>query len=104
MEEIHRLRRVPVGALTVEDLRLLVGQEVALGVVVPLAVRLLEDDPLAEGDLLEGDLLAAVLRVPAVFWSGRPDLAGRLRARPADAGESVVARVPQVEAFLERRW
>lgn len=102
IEEVHRLRRTPIRELTVEDLRLLIGQTVALDVVVPLAVQRLEDDPLTEGDLFRGDLLAAVLRVPTVFWTSHPDLSGRLRARLVDARELVVRHVPEVQTFLDQ--
>jgi hypothetical protein len=103
IDEVHRLRRVPVGELTVEDLRLLVGQGVALTVVMPLAVQRLEEDPLAEGDLFEGDLLTAVLRVPVGFWSDHPDLAERLRARLKRDRDRVAVHVPQVQSFLEQQ-
>lgn len=74
----HALRSRPVGTLTVEDLRLLIGQDIGLPVLLPLAVEVLRDNPLAEGDMYEGDLLRAVLtRNPAV-WSTYPELARQL--------------------------
>ena len=39
----HELRRVPLGDLTPEDLRLLIGQDVGLEYLIPLALDLLED-------------------------------------------------------------
>ncbi|MFF2126737.1 contact-dependent growth inhibition system immunity protein [Streptomyces olivochromogenes] len=75
---VHALRSRPIGTLTVEDLRLLIGQDVGLPVLLPLAVEVLRDNPLAEGDMYEGDLLSAVLtRSPAV-WSAQPELAKQL--------------------------
>jgi hypothetical protein len=44
---VHRLRRVPVGHLDAEGLRLLIGQQEGLDVLVPLAVEKLAVDPLA---------------------------------------------------------
>ncbi|MFF3891491.1 contact-dependent growth inhibition system immunity protein [Streptomyces sp. NPDC001914] len=74
----HVLRSRPVGTLTVEDLRLLIRQDIGLAVLLPLAVEVLRDNPLAEGHMYEGDLLCAVLtRTPAV-WSVYPDLARQL--------------------------
>ncbi|MEV6195685.1 contact-dependent growth inhibition system immunity protein [Streptomyces sp. NPDC051920] len=74
----HALRSRPVGTLTVEDLRLLIRQDIGLAVLLPLAVEVLRDNPLAEGHMYEGDLLCAVLtRTPAV-WSVYPDLARQL--------------------------
>lgn len=57
----HRLRRVPLDQFDAEDLRIMIGQLLSLAVLVPLAVELLEADPLAGGDMADGALLAAVL-------------------------------------------
>jgi len=66
----HRLRHKPIGELSVEDLRIMIGQGIGLRWLVPLAVEVLEHDPLAEGDFYPGDLLVSVLRVPREFWLG----------------------------------
>lgn len=63
------LRRKPVAEFTVEDLRILLGQEIGVDVLLPLAVRILLRDPLAEGDYYPGDLLSNVLRLPDAAWS-----------------------------------
>ncbi|WP_327188286.1 contact-dependent growth inhibition system immunity protein [Streptomyces sp. NBC_01334] len=64
----HGLRRRPIGELTVEDMRLLIGQDIGLRYLLPLALEVLRDNPMAEGDMYEGDLLSAVLtRNPAVW-------------------------------------
>lgn len=68
----HALRTVPIVELDAEDLRLLVGQQVALPVTVPLALGVLGTNPLAEGDFYPGDLLMAVLSVPPGYWTGHP--------------------------------
>ncbi|MET7853968.1 contact-dependent growth inhibition system immunity protein [Streptomyces avermitilis] len=76
----HALRRRPVGELTVEDIRLLIGQDVGLPYLLPLALEALRDNPMAEGDMYEGDLLSAVLtRNPAV-WAASLGLGRELRA------------------------
>ncbi|MFF7547164.1 contact-dependent growth inhibition system immunity protein [Streptomyces canus] len=76
----HALRRRPIGELTVEDMRLLIGQDVGLPYLLPLALNVLRDNPMAEGDMYEGDLLAAVLtRSPAV-WTESSGLGLELRA------------------------
>ncbi|GAA2600456.1 hypothetical protein GCM10010435_94800 [Winogradskya consettensis] len=90
METVHRLRRKPVGALDVEELRVLIGQRVGVATLVPLALEVLERDPLAEGDYYPGDLLAAVLRqVPAEYWVANPAERERLAdvARSVDPGD-----------------
>ena len=85
---VHALRRRPIGSLDIEGLRILLGQQVGVDALTPLALTRLEDDPLAEGDFYPGDLLVAVLRLPAGHWRARPDQLARLRkvidALPAD--------------------
>jgi hypothetical protein len=58
---VYALRRKPIGALTVEDLRLLIGQNIGLTHLLPPAVEILRADPMAAGDFCEGDLLSAVM-------------------------------------------
>ncbi|WP_234375561.1 contact-dependent growth inhibition system immunity protein [Streptomyces sp. CB01373] len=52
----HALRRRPIGELTVEDMRFLIGQDIGLPYLLPLALEVLRDNPMAEGDMHEGDL------------------------------------------------
>lgn len=75
---VHALRRKPLRALTPEDLRLLVGQQVSLSLLVPRALALLEHDPLSEGDLYPGDVLASVVRAPTPYWRAHPEHLTRL--------------------------
>ena len=52
----------------------MIGQQIALTHLLPLALAHLEENPLAEGDLYLGDLLDAVLGVDEEFWTKNPDL------------------------------
>lgn len=72
--ECHRLRRVPLRDFTPEDLRLMIGQQMGLPYLVPLALECLQIDPFTAGDCCEGDLLAAVLRADSRFWIQSPEL------------------------------
>jgi hypothetical protein len=74
------LRRKPLEQFTVEDLRIMLGQEIAVPILLPLAVDVLAADPHAEGDYYPGDLLWAVLRLPASAWSAMPEVRQRLAA------------------------
>ena len=73
IKRCHELRSKPLRDFTVEDLRIMIGQQVALGRMVGLALDRLQPDSLVEDDF-PGDLLASVLRVDAVFWAQSPDL------------------------------
>ena len=65
----HDLRKVPVGNFAIEDLRILIGQEIGLDYLIPLAIETLTENLWAEGDLFEGDLLKNVLTVKTEFWN-----------------------------------
>jgi hypothetical protein len=74
VKSVHRLRCVPLKKLTVEDLRLMIGQEVNLNYLMPLAIERLEINPYAEGDFYPGDLLYNVLSINRNFWKHHPNL------------------------------
>tara|TARA_R110002095_G_scaffold179193_2_gene156432 strand:- start:57704 stop:58012 length:309 start_codon:yes stop_codon:yes gene_type:complete len=59
---------------TTEDLRIMIGQQISLFFLVPLALEKLEEDPLAEGHCFHGDLLNAILGIPESFWNLHTDM------------------------------
>jgi hypothetical protein len=73
VKRCHELRTKPLTDFTVEDLRIMIAQQVALGRLVALSLDRLQPDSLVEDDF-PGDLLASVLQVDAVFWEQSPDL------------------------------
>lgn len=79
LEDLRRAGRnggvatTPQSQLAVEDLRLLIAREQSLSRYVPLAIELLEENPLAEGDYYPGDLLHAVLDVDVNYWHAHRD-------------------------------
>ena len=104
----HQLRRKPLVEFTVEDLRIMIGQQISLPILVPLAVEALEINPLAEGDFYAGDLLSAVLKIQNTFWIDHPDSSQRMRVvvrnlremmpSIAEADRSTVERLLQESA------
>ncbi|MGM9467470.1 contact-dependent growth inhibition system immunity protein [Streptomyces murinus] len=102
MATVRELRRKPVGGLTVEDMRLLIRQDVSLAYLLPLAVEVLRADPLAEGDMYEGDLLAAVLTRSAEVWSKFPDLEREVRLIASELAHVPPALKRGIEGFLAR--
>ena len=70
----------------------MIGQRFGLTWLVPLALEILEQDPLACGDLYPGDLLGRVLSVGPEFWTSEPELRSR--------AEAVLARVREVPEYL----
>ncbi|MFD8646101.1 contact-dependent growth inhibition system immunity protein [Streptomyces zaomyceticus] len=95
VRKVHELRRVPLGALAPADLRTLISQQVALPYVLPLAVRLLIEEPLLDAYFYEGDLMLATVNAPASAWSLFPDLGAQLRAVITTLPEAAVALLPR---------
>ena len=50
----------------------MIGQKFSLRYLMPIALKLLEDDPLAEGDLFPGDLLCNVLKAGSEYYDANP--------------------------------
>ncbi|MFJ6769455.1 contact-dependent growth inhibition system immunity protein [Kitasatospora sp. NPDC091257] len=100
MATARGLRRKSIGGLTVEDLRLLIGQDIGLAYLLPLAVEVLRSDPLAEGDMYEGDLLAAVLTRSAQVWSEYPELRRDVHLIVSELADVPPYLKSKVEGFL----
>jgi len=90
----HALRRKPLRDFTIEDLRIMIGQNIGLEYLVPLAIERLQRDPFAAGDFYPGDLLGNVLTVESSFWQQRPDL--------RQAVEAIVALIPDFPDILDK--
>jgi hypothetical protein len=73
VRQTHKLREKPLGEFTIEDLRIMIGQQIAAKHLVPLALVQLRLDLLCEGDYFPGDLLEVVLRLDATHWHRHPD-------------------------------
>lgn len=67
------LHRQPLGKFSDEDARIMIGQRIGLEVLIPLALAMLGQQPLAEGDLYPGALLGAVVDVPGDYWTAHPE-------------------------------
>ncbi len=69
----NSLRKKQLQDFTTEDLRIMIGQEIGLYFLMPLAIETLTDNLFAEGDYYEGDLLKSVLNVDTKFWDNNKD-------------------------------
>lgn len=58
---------------TIEDLRIMIGQDIGLKWLIPLAIAELEKNILASGNFYDGDLLKAVLKSKSEYWQDEPD-------------------------------
>lgn len=66
----NTLRKKQLKDFTTEDLRIMIGQEIGLYFLLPLAIETLTDNLFAEGEMYKGDLLKNVLEVDTKFWNG----------------------------------
>lgn len=74
VRQCHELHRKPLSSMTPADLRVLISQGFALDLLMPLAMQVLEKEPLIDTAYYPGDLFAAVLGVGASFWASRPNM------------------------------
>ncbi len=86
----HALRKKPLQDFTIEDLRIMIGQDISLDYLMPLAILELSKNILAEGDYYEGDLLKVVLSAEGGFWKKHPGM-----------GERVATLFKQNEAIIK---
>lgn len=91
VSECHRLRKVPLRLFTIENLRIMLGQNIGSQYLVPIALEHLEVEPFVEGDFYPGDLLCNVLSLPHSFWLDYPDLRDRAAAVAARARAAISA-------------
>jgi hypothetical protein len=80
VRECNRLRKLQLRLFTVENLRIMLGQDIGSRYLVPIALEHLEADPFIAGDFYPGDLLCSVLSLPREFWSANPELRTRVAA------------------------
>ena len=64
----HQLRKKKLEAFQVEDLRIMIGQNIGLKFLIPIAMEVLDKNILAQGDFYEGDLLKNVLTCDEEYW------------------------------------
>jgi hypothetical protein len=75
----HRLRKKPIEQFTVEDLRIMIGQDIGTEYLMPKALKVLEVNPLADGDFYAGDLLDSLITLPGEYWKENPEHTHRAR-------------------------
>jgi hypothetical protein len=56
-----------------DDLRLMIGQQIALPILMPWAIEILRPNPWVEAGHFPGDLLEMVLTVDKAYWHAHVD-------------------------------
>ncbi len=104
VERCHALRKVPLGRLTAGDLRLLIGQDIGIRFLMPLALEALETDPLTEAEYYPGDLLSAAMKVGTEYWASHKVERERLLRAAALASQRIAESMePMVSSHQLRR-
>lgn len=100
----------PIKDFSIEDLRLMIGQNTGLPYLIPVAMEQLRENILAEGDYYEGDLLKAVLTSDRGFWEKRTALRQQMLeiikdqlAYLLDYPMNDQAKIEMVEAYQQFR-
>ena len=96
----HELRTKPLRDFTVEDLRIMLGQQVALNHLVWPALDRLRSDSLVEYDDYPIDLLVSVLRVDPAYWERSPDYDLELH-RLAEGARERFKLAPELRELIE---
>jgi hypothetical protein len=68
VNRVLHLCKIQLCQFTIEDLRLMIGQNEGLIYCITLSIDILKKDVLAEGDFHPGDLLKNILNVEQEFW------------------------------------
>ena len=68
VKRTQELRKIPISEFTIEDLRIMIGQQIGLEYLIPIALEILIEDLWAEADFYEGDVLNSVLKIDTEFW------------------------------------
>lgn len=74
----NELRKKTLCELNNEDLRILIGQQMSLDLLLPLALDKLVENPLRTGNLYMGDLFCSVLKVGQGYWEEHRELKNEL--------------------------
>jgi hypothetical protein len=100
----HELRKKPINEFSVEDLRIVIGQNIGLVFLIPQAIGILKEDPFVEGDCYPGDLLSVVVQADKTFFVDHISIANEVLVIATSAlqkFESGIATNDELKAVIE---
>jgi len=100
VKRCFQLLKTPLDKFTVEDLRLMIGQGFALEYLMILALEILQNNILAEGDYYPGDLLKNVIDTPPNFWIANQHLYHQLKKLILDEQNTIEDENILLDKFL----
>lgn len=95
----NSLRKKQLQNFTTEDLRLMIGEEIGLHFLLPLAIETLTENIFAEGDLYEGDLLKNVLDLDTKFWDDNKNYWQQLNELIKDRRQEIAKKKFDISKF-----
>jgi len=101
VNKVLKLRKIPLNQFSVEDLRLMIGQNKGLPYLIQLSLDVLKEDLFAEGDFYPGDLLQNILKVPALFWTEDKELWQDIHGLIKDRMEEILEHDISVQMFYD---
>lgn len=102
IKSIYAIRKKKIRELSVEDLRVMIGQNESLNILIPIAIDILSSNIFAEGDYYEGDLLKSVLTIEKSFWVQNPKIKKHLISLFANNKEALKEiKGPLLEAYQD---
>lgn len=102
VERSYKARGIPLKDLENGAIRLLIGQQCNLPILLPLMFERRKIDSLLEGTHYEGDLFCAVWRVDPEFWISESSLWESVRVLSDEFWRQATLR-PEAVEFLEER-
>lgn len=101
VNRVLKLRKAPLSQFSVEDLRLMIGENQGLPYLIRLSLDILKDDLFAEGDFYPGDLLQNVLKIPVSFWKQHQELWQSVHSLIKDQVDEIADHNISVKAFYD---
>ena len=103
----HELWKKPLAQFSPGDLRIMISQGFSLPYLVPLALELLDKDPLMDAEYYEGDLLSAMVEMDPLWLQPHLEWVERTRAIAVRAmeelnGDDELDLSRKLNAFLAR--
>ena len=68
VKRCYEYRKIPISNLSIEQLRVLISQDIGIKFILETSLNKVARNPIAEGDLYEGDLLVALSKTNIKYW------------------------------------
>lgn len=73
-QRFYELHKVPICKLKLADIRFLIGQSECLNILIPIALKALDDNIWLEVEYYKGDLASALLEAQESFYADHPEI------------------------------